>query len=145
MRRRYVFDDGGSARLEGGERRNEHKEDGGGLYVILLNLTKARSALCFRPVILNITISPVHDLRTVCTHTRVGIHVRVCEHGRTVLSSRRETYPHALPPFFVVEYVELVPVGVGVHVVASLHRLTEVGGHGRRGQHERSLQSALAL
>ena len=51
LRRRYVFDDGGSARLGGGERRNEHKEDGGGFYVILLNLTKARSALCSRPVI----------------------------------------------------------------------------------------------
>ena len=57
-------------------------------------------------------------MRTVCTHTRVGIHVRVCEHGRTVLSSRRETYPHALPPFFVVEYVELVSEVVVVHVPA---------------------------
>ena len=32
LRRRYVFDAGGSAQLEGGERRDEHKEDGGGFY-----------------------------------------------------------------------------------------------------------------
>ena len=49
LRRRYVFDDSGSAQLEDGERRNEHKEDGGGLYIILLNLTKAQSASCALP------------------------------------------------------------------------------------------------